>query len=117
MEMIDPFRSAVCEVGGSFLNRWMGSAGHRGGLGIKKGSPRRNWTMSSLVPMSSLPSDSLFYPGETSGAASDPVFHNDSEGRSDVVLFHGSASLDSLLVRIRSLEHKVCRNDTRGCPG
>ena len=33
--------------------------------------------MSSLIPMSSLPSDSLFYPGETSGAASDPVFRND----------------------------------------
>ena len=73
--------------------------------------------MSSLVPMSSLPSDSLFYPGETSGAASDPVFRDDSEGRSDVVLFHGSASLDSLLVHIRSLEHKVCHNDTRGRPG
>ena len=66
--------------------------------------------------MSSLPSDSLFYPGETSGAASNPVFRNDSEDRSNVVLFHGSASLDSLLVRIRSLEHKVCRDDTSGHP-
>ena len=72
--------------------------------------------MSSLVPMSSLPSHSLFYPGETSGAASDPVFRDDSEDCSDVVLFHGSASLDSLLVRIRSLEHKVCCDDMRGCP-
>ena len=72
--------------------------------------------MSSLVPMSSLPSDSLFYSGETSGAASDPVLRDNSEGRSDVVLFHGSASLESLLVHIRSLEHKVCRNDLRGRP-
>ena len=66
--------------------------------------------------MSSLPSDSLFYSGETSGAVSDPVLRDNSESRSDVVLFHGSASLDSLLVRIRSLEHKVCRDDLRGCP-
>ena len=72
--------------------------------------------MSSLVPMSSLPSDSLFYPGETSGAASDPVFHDDPDGRSDMVLFHGSVSLESLLVRVRSLEHKVCRDDMRGRP-
>ena len=72
--------------------------------------------MSSLVPMSSLPSDSLFYPGETSGAASDPVFHNDPDGRSDMVLFHGSVSPESLLVRIRSLEHKVCCDDMRGHP-
>ena len=72
--------------------------------------------MSSLVPMSSLPSNSLFYSGETSGAASDPVFHDSSEGRSNVVLFHGSVSPESLLVRVRSLEHKVCRDDMRGCP-
>ena len=94
----------------------MGSSGRRGGLGIKISSPGRDRAMSSLVPMSSLPSDSLFYSGETSGAASDPVFHNNSEGCSDVVLFHGSASLESLLVRIRSLEHKVCRDDMRGRP-
>ena len=73
--------------------------------------------MSSLLPMTSLPSDSLFYPGETSGAASDPVFCDNLEGHSDVVLFHGSVSLESLLVRVRSLEHKVCRDDMRGCPG
>ena len=73
--------------------------------------------MSSLIPISSLPSGSLFYPGETSGAASNPVFRNDSEGRSDMVLFHGSTSLDFLLVHVRSLEHNVCHNDTRGCPG
>ena len=72
--------------------------------------------MSSLLPMTSLPSDSLFYPGEPSGAASDPMFRNDLDGRSDVVLFHGSVSLESLLVRIRSLEHKVCRDDTSGHP-
>ena len=72
--------------------------------------------MSSLVPMSSLPSDSLFYSGETSGAASDPMFHDDPDGRSDVVLFQGSVSLESLLVCIRSLEHKVCHDDTRGHP-
>ena len=72
--------------------------------------------MSSLIPMSSLPSNSLFYPGETSGAASNPVFHLDLDGRSDMVLFHGSISLESLLVRVRSLEHKVCRDDTRGHP-
>ena len=94
----------------------MGSSGRRGGLGIKISSPGRDWAMSSLVPMSSLPSDSLFYSGETSGAASDPVFRDNSEGCSDVVLFHGSASLESLLVRIRSLEHKVCRNDMRSRP-
>ena len=72
--------------------------------------------MSSLISMSSLPSNSLFYPGETSGAASDPVFCNDPDGCSNVVLFHGSVSLESLLVRVRSLEHKVCRDDTRGHP-
>ena len=79
-------------------------------------SPRRDRAMSPLVPMSSLPSDSLFYSGETSGAASNPVFRDNSEGRSDVVLFHGSISLESLLVRIRSLEHKVCCDDMRGHP-
>ena len=94
----------------------MGSSGRRGSLGIKRGSPGRDQAMSSLIPMSSLPSNSLFYPGETSGAASDPVFRNDPDGRSDVVLFHGSISLESLLVRVRSLEHKVCRDDTRGHP-
>ena len=94
----------------------MGSSGRRGSLGIKRGSPGRDRAMSSLIPMSSLPSNSLFYPGETSGAASDPVFCNDPDGRSDVVLFHGSISLESLLVRVRSLEHKVCRDDTRGHP-
>ena len=94
----------------------MGSSGRRGGLGIKRGSPGRNRTMSSLVPMSSLPSDSLFYSGETSGAASDPVFCNSLEGRSDVVLFHGSVSPESLLVCVRSLEHKVCCDDMRGRP-
>ena len=72
--------------------------------------------MSSLLPMTSLPSNSLFYPGETSGSASDTVFRDDLEGCSDVVLFHGSVSLESLLVHVRSLEHKVCRDDTRGCP-
>ena len=72
--------------------------------------------MSPLLPTTPLPSDSLFYPGETSGAASDPMFRDDLDGRSDVVLFHGSVSLESLLVRIRSLEHKVCCNDTRGHP-
>ena len=72
--------------------------------------------MSSLLPMTSLPSDSLFYPGETSGAASDPVFRDDLEGHSDVVLFHRSISLESLLVRVRSLEHKVCHDDMRGRP-
>ena len=66
--------------------------------------------------MSSLPSDSLFYPGETSGAASDPVFRDDPDGRSNMVLFHGSVSLESLLVRVRSLEHKVRRDDMRGHP-
>ena len=94
----------------------MGSSGRRGGLGIKRGSPGRDWAMSSLVPMSSLPSDSLFYSGETSGAASDPVFRNNSEGHSNMVLFHGSISLESLLVCVRSLEHKVCCNDMRGRP-
>ena len=94
----------------------MGSSGHRGGLGIKRSSPGRDWAMSSLIPMSSLPSDSLFYPGETSGAASDPVFHNDLDGRFNVVLFHGSTSLESLLVRVRSLEHKVCHDDMSGQP-
>ena len=82
----------------------MGSSGHRGGLGIKRSSRGRNQAISSLIPMSSPLSDSLFYPGETSGAASDPVFRDDSEGRFDVVLFHGDTSLDSLLVRVRSLE-------------
>ena len=72
--------------------------------------------MSSLLPMTSLPSDSLFYPGETSGAASDLMFHDDPDGRSDMVLFHGSVSLESLFVRIRSLEHKVYRDDTSSHP-
>ena len=72
--------------------------------------------MSSLIPMSSLPSDSLFYSGETSGAASNPVFRDNSEGLSDMVLFHGSVSLESLLVRVRSLEHKVYCDDMRGRP-
>ena len=66
--------------------------------------------------MFSLPSDSLFYPGETSGAASDPAFCDDPDSRSDVVLFHRSISLESLLVRVRSLEHRVCHDDTRGHP-
>ena len=92
----------------------MGSSGHRDGLGIKRSSPGRDWAMSSLIPMSSLPSDSLFYPGETSGAASNPVFCDDLDGRSDMVLFHGSVSPESLLVCVRSLEHKVCHDDTRG---
>ena len=77
---------------------------------------RKDQAMSSLVPMSSLPSNSLFYPGETSGAASNPVFRDDPDGHSDVVLFHGSVSLESLLVHVRSLEHKVCRDDMRGHP-
>ena len=94
----------------------MGSSGRRGGLGIKRSSPGSDRAMSSLVPMSSLPSDSLFYPGETSGAASDPMFRDDPDGRSNMVLFHGSVSLESLLVRVRSLEHKVCRDDTSGHP-
>ena len=88
----------------------MGSSGRRGGLGIKRGSPGRDRAMSSL------PSDSLFYSGETSGAASNPVFRDNSEGHSDMVLFHGSVSLESLLVHVGSLEHKVCRNDMRGRP-
>ena len=83
---------------------------------IKRSSPGRDQAMSSLIPMSSLSTDSLFYPGETSGAASNPVFCNDPDGRSDMVLFHGSVSPESLLVCIRSLKHKVCRNDTRGHP-
>ena len=88
----------------------MGSSGRRGGLGIERGSPGRNRTMSSL------PSNSLFYSGETSGAASDPMFCDDPDGRSDVVLFQGSVSLESLLVRVRSLEYKVCCDDMRGHP-
>ena len=99
-----------------FLNRWMGSSGRRGGLGIKRSSLGRDQAMSSLLPMTSLPSDSLFYSGEPSGAASNPVFHDDPDGRSDLVLFHGSISLESLLVHVRSLEHKVCRDDTSGHP-
>ena len=94
----------------------MESSGRRGGLGIKMSSPGKNRAMSSLVPMFSLPSNSLFYSGETSGAASDPAFRDGSEGCSDVVLFQGGVSLESLLVCVRSLEHKVCRNDTRGRP-
>ena len=48
--------------------------------------------------MSSFPSDSLLYPGETSGAVSDPMLCSDLDSHSNVVLFHENASLDSLLV-------------------
>ena len=64
--------------------------------------------------MSSLPSGSLFYSGETSGTISDSMPRDDPDGHSDVVLFRGGTSLDSLLVRIKSLEAKVCRDELRG---
>ena len=67
--------------------------------------------------MSSYPSDSLFYPGEASGTISDPMLRDDPDGHSDVVLFRGSASLNSLLARIKSLEAKVCRDELRGYLG
>ena len=72
--------------------------------------------ISSFLPMTSLPSDTLFYSGEPLGAASNPMFHNDPDGRSDMVLFQGSVFLESLLVRVGSLEYEVCCDDMRGRP-
>ena len=66
--------------------------------------------------MSPFPSDSLFYPGETSGAVSDPMLLDDPDSCSNVVLFYVNISLESLVVCIRSLGHKVCHDDMRGHP-
>ena len=66
-----------------------------------------------LIPMPSLVSNSLFYPGEVLGTVSDPKLCDDLDSHSDVVLFCGNISLKSLLV---SLEAKVCHGDVGGHP-
>ena len=66
--------------------------------------------LSSLIPMLSSLSDSLFYPGEILGTVSSPKPCDDLDSHSEVILFCGNVSLESLLVCIKSLETKVCHN-------